>query len=70
MIGGIVDRLIPPNVAYDYASSMRRKHATPVELVDIPAAGHFDLVIPNTRLGRGQSAYPGGTGSRSLKRWS
>jgi hypothetical protein len=39
MISGILDRLIPPYVAHDYARAMQRKHATPVELVDIPGAG-------------------------------
>jgi acetyl esterase/lipase len=48
MISGILDRLVPPYVADDYARAMRQKHATPVELVDIPGAGHFDLVTPGT----------------------
>jgi acetyl esterase/lipase len=48
MISGILDRLVPPYVADDYARAMRRKHATAVELVDIPGAGHFDLVTPGT----------------------
>jgi acetyl esterase/lipase len=48
MISGILDRLVPPYVADDYARGMLRKHATPVELVDIPGAGHFDLVTPGT----------------------
>jgi acetyl esterase/lipase len=48
MISGILDRLVPPYVAYDYARAMRRKNPTPVELVDIPGAGHFDLVTPGT----------------------
>jgi acetyl esterase/lipase len=49
MVSGILDRLVPPYVAYDYARAMQRKHATPIELVDIPGAGHFDLVTPGTR---------------------
>src|SRR5262245_33026873 len=49
MISGIVDRLIPPYLAHDYARALRRKGAPPVELVDIPDAGHFDLVTPGTR---------------------
>jgi acetyl esterase/lipase len=48
MISGILDRLVPPYVADDYARAMQRKYATPVELVDIPGAGHFDLVTPGT----------------------
>lgn len=47
MFSGILDRLVPPYVAYDYARA--RQHATPIELVDIPGAGHFDLVTPGTR---------------------
>jgi fermentation-respiration switch protein FrsA (DUF1100 family) len=38
---------VPPYVAYDYARAVQ--HATPIELVDIPGAGHFDLVTPGTR---------------------
>jgi fermentation-respiration switch protein FrsA (DUF1100 family) len=49
MVSGILDRLVPPYVAYDYARAVQRKHATPIELVDIPGAGHFDLVTPGTR---------------------
>src|SRR5262245_16958322 len=42
MISGILDRLVPPYVAYDYARAVRRKEArAAVELVDIPNAGHF-----------------------------
>src|SRR5262245_14956513 len=48
MISGILDRLVPPYVADDYARAMRQRHATPIELVDIPGAGHFDLVTPGT----------------------
>jgi acetyl esterase/lipase len=49
MVSGILDRLVPPYVAYDYARAVQRKHATPIELVDIPGAGHFDLVTSGTR---------------------
>jgi fermentation-respiration switch protein FrsA (DUF1100 family) len=41
-IGGVLDRLVPPYVAHGYAVAMRGRAA--VELVDIPGAGHFDLV--------------------------
>jgi acetyl esterase/lipase len=48
MVSGVLDRLVPPYVADDYARSMRRAHAKAVTLVDIPGAGHFDLVMPGT----------------------
>jgi len=48
MVSGILDRLVPPYVADDYARSMRRTHAHEVTLIDIPGAGHFDLVTPGT----------------------
>jgi pimeloyl-ACP methyl ester carboxylesterase len=48
MISGILDRLVPPYAAHDYARAMRRKQAS-TELVEIPGAGHFDLVTPGTR---------------------
>jgi acetyl esterase/lipase len=49
MVSGVLDRLVPPYVAYDYALAMERKHAPRPELIDIPGAGHFDLVTPGTR---------------------
>lgn len=48
MISGILDRLVPPYIAHDYARAMQRKQATATERVDIPGAGHFDLVTPGT----------------------
>ncbi|HKU17529.1 MAG TPA: alpha/beta hydrolase [Steroidobacteraceae bacterium] len=48
MVSGILDRLVPPYVADDYARSMRRAHSKAVTLVEIPGAGHFDLVTPGT----------------------
>jgi len=48
MISGILDRLVPPYAAHDYARAMLRKQATATERVDIPGAGHFDLVTPGT----------------------
>lgn len=48
MVSGILDRLVPPYVAADYARLMRRTHSKAVTLVDIPGAGHFDLVTPGT----------------------
>src|SRR5262249_1542288 len=46
MISGILDRLVPPYVARDYARAIRRTQNSAIELVDIPEAGHFDLVTP------------------------
>ena len=48
LVSGILDRLIPPYVADDYARSMQRSHSKAVTLIDIPGAGHFDLVTPGT----------------------
>lgn len=48
MVSGIVDRLVPPYVADDYARVLRRTHSRAVTLIDIAAAGHFDLVTPGT----------------------
>lgn len=48
MVSGILDRLVPPYVADDYARLMRRTHSKAVTLVDLPGAGHFDLVMPGT----------------------
>nr|MBP6797996.1 hypothetical protein [Luteimonas sp.] len=42
MVSGILDRLIPPYVAHDYAQAMHGR--VEVERVDIRDAGHFDLV--------------------------
>jgi len=48
MISGVIDRLVPPYVAHDYARALRKSGAL-LELVDIPGAGHFDLVATGTR---------------------
>ncbi len=42
MVSGILDRLVPPYGAHDYAQSVRGQVA--VELVNVRDAGHFDLV--------------------------
>lgn len=42
MVSGVLDRLVPPYVAHDYARSVRDDIA--VDLVNLPNAGHFDLV--------------------------
>lgn len=49
MISGILDRLVPPYVADDYARRMQKKYAKEIELIDIPGAGHFDLVTPGSK---------------------
>jgi pimeloyl-ACP methyl ester carboxylesterase len=46
MVSGVLDRLVPPYVARDYARTQQGK-ASSVRLVDIPDAGHFDLVVPD-----------------------
>jgi len=48
MVSGVLDRLVPPYVAHDYARAQRGKLNAGVQLVDVPQAGHLDLVIPNT----------------------
>ena len=45
MISGVLDRLVPPYVADDFARTRSRASTA---LVDIPGAGHFDLVMPGT----------------------
>jgi acetyl esterase/lipase len=42
MLSGVLDRLVPPYVAHDYALARREELA--VTLVNVPHAGHFDLV--------------------------
>lgn len=49
MVSGILDRLVPPYVADDYARLMRQTHSRTVTLIDVPGAGHFDLVTPGTQ---------------------
>jgi acetyl esterase/lipase len=48
MISGILDRLVPPYVAHDYAVAQEEKNGISIERVDIPDAGHFDLVTTET----------------------
>jgi acetyl esterase/lipase len=47
MISGVLDRLVPPYVAHDYAISVRSD--LKVELVNVEGAGHFDLVTTGRR---------------------
>jgi acetyl esterase/lipase len=42
MLSGVLDRLVPPYVAHDYA--LLRRDELAVTLVNVPDAGHFDLV--------------------------
>lgn len=53
---GVLDRLVPPWVAYDYARTLRGRSAPVPSLVDVPHAGHFDLVTPSTPAWREVSA--------------
>ena len=46
MISGVLDRLVPPYVANDFA---RTRSTAAIALVDIQGAGHFDLVMPGSR---------------------
>ncbi|GJE03566.1 alpha/beta hydrolase family protein [Methylobacterium isbiliense] len=47
IVSGVLDRLVPPWVAYDYARALRSKPVPAPRLVDVPDAGHFDLVTPS-----------------------
>lgn len=47
MVSGVLDRLVSPWVAYDYTRALRGRVATAPRLVDVPDAGHFDLVTPS-----------------------
>ena len=53
MVSGVLDRLVPPYVADDYARVMRRTHSRAVTLIEISGAGHFDLVTPGTPAWKG-----------------
>lgn len=47
MVHGVYDSVMPPYTGRDYAETVR-KAGDPAEVVVIPDAGHFDLVIPTT----------------------
>ncbi|GJD52768.1 hypothetical protein OPKNFCMD_5535 [Methylobacterium crusticola] len=47
MVSGVLDRLVPPWVAHDYARAARGGSGSAPRLVEIPEAGHFDLVTPS-----------------------
>ena len=48
MFTGVLDRVVPPFVAFDYALAMRKKGKPTIELTHLPDAGHFDLVTTGT----------------------
>jgi acetyl esterase/lipase len=52
MISAILDRLVPPYLAYDYARAMALKGKPSIGLVNVPNAGHFDLVATGTHAWR------------------
>ena len=47
MVHGVFDPVMPPYTGRDYAAKVR-KAGDPAEVVTIPDAAHFDLVIPTT----------------------
>lgn len=47
MVHGVYDSVMPPYTGLDYAAKARQA-GDPAEVVAIPDAGHFDLVIPTT----------------------
>jgi pimeloyl-ACP methyl ester carboxylesterase len=47
MVHGVFDPVMPPYTGRDYAE-MVRKAGGKAEVVTIPDAAHFDLVIPTT----------------------
>ena len=48
LVSGVLDRLVPPWVAYDYARALRGKSVIAPRLINVSDAGHFDLVTPPT----------------------
>jgi pimeloyl-ACP methyl ester carboxylesterase len=46
LVSGVLDRLTPLWVAYDYARLLRKKHRTAPRLINVADAGHFALVTP------------------------
>ncbi|GEP10203.1 alpha/beta hydrolase family protein [Methylobacterium gnaphalii] len=47
MVSGVLDRLVPPWVGHDYVRALRGKPGVVPRLVNVPDAGHFDLVTPS-----------------------
>jgi len=48
LVSGVLDRLVPPYVAYDYVRAVPRADGASVEVRTVSDAGHFDLVTPGT----------------------
>ncbi|MDB5436826.1 MAG: alpha/beta hydrolase, partial [Phenylobacterium sp.] len=48
MVHGVFDSVMPPYTGLAYAAKVRQA-GDKAEVVAIPDAGHFDLVIPTTR---------------------
>lgn len=49
LVSGVLDRLTPPWVADDYARALRAKSGMSPRLINVPDAGHFDLVTPHSQ---------------------
>lgn len=47
LVSGVLDRLTPPWVAYDYARAVQERSGRAPQLINVPDAGHFDLVTPS-----------------------
>jgi acetyl esterase/lipase len=47
MVHGVFDSVMPPYTGRDYAAKVRQA-GDRAEVVTIPGAGHFDVVIPTT----------------------
>ncbi|CAO4178859.1 Acetyl esterase/lipase [Methylorubrum populi] len=47
LVSGVLDRLTPPWVAYDYARAVQGRSGRALQLINVPDAGHFDLVTPS-----------------------
>lgn len=46
VVNGVLDPIVPPFAAFDYARAMRAKKPSGVDLVLVPGTGHFDFFIP------------------------
>ena len=48
LLSGVLDRLVPPYMAHEYAIGLRQAPGLNLSLRNIEGAGHFDLVTPGT----------------------
>lgn len=48
LYSGVLDRLVPPYVAYEFAAAVKKTQAKHLNIINIPDAGHFDFVTPGT----------------------